>query len=47
MSLQIETLKSEYDRAAETDVFKTGDAAYKQKLPPHAGYKCVHVVLPY
>ena len=32
MSIEIETLKSEYEKAAETDVFRTGDTAYKQKL---------------
>ena len=29
MSIKIETLKSGYDRAAETDVFRTGDTAYR------------------
>jgi hypothetical protein len=38
MSIKIETLKSEYKRAAETDVFRTGDTAYKQKVTPHTGY---------
>ena len=47
MSIQTETLKSEYDRAAAPDVFRTGDAAYKQKLTPDTGYKCLHIVLPY
>ena len=47
MSIQIETFKSEYDRAAENDVFRTGVAAYKQKLTPDTGSKCVHLVLPY
>jgi hypothetical protein len=47
MSTKIETLKSEYERAGETDVFITGDTAYKQKLTPHTGYKCLYVVLPY
>jgi len=32
MSIEIETLNSEYERAAETDVFRTGDTAYKKKL---------------
>jgi hypothetical protein len=44
-SIKIETLKYEYERAAETDVFKTGDTAYKQQPTPHAGYKCLYVYL--
>jgi hypothetical protein len=47
MRIKIETLKSEYQRVAETDVFRTGDTAYKQKLTPHTAYKCLYVVLPY
>jgi hypothetical protein len=32
MSIKIETLKPEYERAGGTDVFRKGDTAYKQKL---------------
>jgi hypothetical protein len=32
MTIKIETLKSEYGRSAENDVFRTGDTAYTQKL---------------
>ena len=35
----IKTLKCEYGRAAETDVFTASDTAYKQKLKPHTDYK--------
>jgi len=41
---------SECERAAESDVFRTGDRAHKihkQKLTPHAGYNWLYVVLPY
>jgi len=40
----------EYERAAETDVFITGDTVYKtlkQKITPHSGYNWLYVVLPY
>jgi hypothetical protein len=47
MSIKIETLNSEYETAAETDVLRTGDAAYKQKISPPTGYKYLYVVLPY
>jgi hypothetical protein len=47
MSIKIETLRSENKRAAETDIFRTRDIAYKQKLTPHTGYKYLYVVLPY
>ena len=47
ISTKIGNLKYEYDRATATDVFRIGDTAYKQKLTPHTGYKCLHVVLPY
>jgi hypothetical protein len=36
MTINLKPLKPEYERAAETDVFRTGDTAYKQKLTPHA-----------
>jgi len=32
MSIEIETLKFENERAAETDLFRIGDTAYKRKL---------------
>ena len=32
MCIKMEALKPEYERAAETDVFRTADTAYKQKL---------------
>jgi hypothetical protein len=38
MCIKIETVMSEYERAAETDVFRIGDTAHKmhkQKLTPH------------
>jgi hypothetical protein len=38
MSIKLDNLKSEYERAGETDVFRTGDTAYKQKLTPHTVY---------
>jgi hypothetical protein len=44
MGIKIETLKSEYERAAETDVFRTGDTANKQTLTPHTDYKYLYVV---
>jgi len=47
MNIKLETLKSVYERAAETVVFRTGETAYKKKLTPHTGYKCLYVVLPY
>jgi hypothetical protein len=49
MSIKIETLKSEHERAAETDVFRPGDTACTQKLTPHTGYKLlrVYIALPY
>jgi hypothetical protein len=47
MSIKIETLNSEYETAAETDVLRTGNTVYKQKISPHTGYKCLYVVLPY
>jgi len=40
---------SEYERAAETDVFRTGDTAHKtlkQILTPHTNYNCLYTVLP-
>jgi hypothetical protein len=47
MSIKLESLKSEYERAAETDVLRVGDTSHRQKLTPHTGYKCLYVVLPY
>jgi hypothetical protein len=47
MSIKIQTLKCENERAGKTDVFRTGDTAYEQKLTPHTGYKYLYVVLPY
>jgi hypothetical protein len=47
MSIKIETLKSEYGRAAENDVFRTGDTAYTQKITTHTCYKYLYVVLLY
>jgi hypothetical protein len=47
MSIKIETLNSEYETAAETDVFRKGDTAYKQKISPQTGYKYLYVVLQY
>jgi hypothetical protein len=41
---------SEYKRAKETDVFRTGDTAhkiFKQKPTPRAGYNWLYVVLSY
>jgi hypothetical protein len=41
---------SEYERDAETDVFRTGDTAHKtikQKLTPHTDYNWLYVVLLY
>ena len=41
---------SEYERAAETDVFRTGNTShkiFKQKLTPHTGYNWLYVVLSY
>jgi hypothetical protein len=29
MGIKLETIMSEYERAAETDVFRTGDTAHK------------------
>jgi hypothetical protein len=46
MCIKLETLKSEYERAAETDIYRTGDTAYKQKRTTHIDYKCLYVVLP-
>ena len=40
MSIKIETLNSEYERAANTDVFRIDDTTYKEKLTLHTGYKC-------
>jgi len=47
MSIELESLKSEYEKAAETDFLRTGNTAYTQKLTPHTEYKCLYVVLPY
>jgi len=30
ISIKLETLKTEYKRASKTDIFRTGDTAYKQ-----------------
>ena len=41
---------SEYEKAAETDIFRTGDTApkiLKQNLTPHTGCNLLYVVLLY
>jgi hypothetical protein len=48
--MKIETVMSEYERAAETDVSKSRETPHKipkQKLTPHTDYNWVHIVLPY
>jgi hypothetical protein len=43
MNIKLEILKSEYERAAVNDVFRTGDTSYKQKPTPHAAYKYLYI----
>jgi len=42
MSFKVETSRSEYEKASETDNFRTGDTAYKHKLTPHTRCKCIN-----
>jgi len=39
MCIKIETVMAEYERAAETDVFRTGDTAHKFPNKTHTFFR--------